>query len=115
MPRAPGRPSIFTPELRDRILDLLSDGVPLRAICRTPGMPSRPTIYRWRRDDPAFERQCCRAQEEGYVFLACRVSDEVEAVMKASGAKIARLVFNFRRQQLARQAPAYFGDRGLGR
>lgn len=114
-PRAPGRPSISTPELRDCILDLLMNGVPLRAICRTPGMPSRRTFYRWCGDDPAFERACRWSQEEGYVFLACRVFDEVEAVMKVGDARLARQVFNFRRQQLARQAPAYFGDRGLGR
>jgi len=33
--RAPSRPSIATPELRDRILDLLSDGVPLAVIFRS--------------------------------------------------------------------------------
>lgn len=113
--RAPGRPSISTPELRDRILDLLIEGVPLRVICRAAGMPSRRTLYRWRDDDPAFERACRWSQEEGYIFLACRVFDEVEAVMKVGDARLARQVFNFRRQQLARQAPAYFGDRGLGR
>ncbi len=114
-PRAPGRPSISTPALHDRILDLLSEGVPLRAICRTPGMPSRRTVYRWRSDDPMFERQCCWAQEEGYVLLAYRVVNEVEAAMKTHDAASARLIFNIRRQQLARQAPGYFGDRGLGR
>ena len=33
--RAPSCPSIATPELRDRILDLLNDGVPLAVICRS--------------------------------------------------------------------------------
>lgn len=113
--RAPGRPSISTPELRGRILDLLSDGVPLRAICRVPGMPNRRTVHRWRGDDPAFERQCRRAQEDGYVLLARRVVDEVEAAMKTRDAASARLIFNIRKQQLARQAPGYFGNRGLGR
>lgn len=113
--RALGRPTISTPELRDRILELLSDGVPLAAICRTPGMPSRRTVYRWRRDDPAFERQCCWAQEQGYDLLAHRVVEEVETAITARGPVMARLIFNFRRQQFARQAPGYFGDRGLGR
>lgn len=113
--RAPGRPSISTPELRARILDLLMDGVPLRVICRTPGMPSRRTVYRWRCDDPAFGRMCRWSQEDGYVFLACYVVDEVEAAIKTQGTKAARLIFNVRQQQLTRQAPAYFGDRGLSR
>jgi len=90
LPRAPGRLSISTPELRDRILELLGDGVPLAAICRTPGMPSRRTVNRWRGDDPAFERICCWAQEEGYVLLAHRVVEEVERSIMTLGPAMAR-------------------------
>ena len=113
--RAPGRPSISTPELRERICDLLCDGVPLAAICRVPGMPSRRTVYRWRRDDPVFERMCASAQLDGYDLLAHRVVEEVMQSIKTRTPAMARLIFNVRCQQLARQAPAYFGNRGLGR
>jgi hypothetical protein len=47
--RRPGRPTVSTPQLRDRIFELLWNRVPLRAMCRAGGMPSRATIYRWRR------------------------------------------------------------------
>ena len=114
-PRAPGRPLIASPELRDRICELLCDGVPMAVICRTPAMPSRSTVQRWRRDDPAFDRSCGFAQEQGYDLLAHRVVEEVEAAMKTRDVVMARLIFNVRRQQLARQAPAYLGNRGLGR
>ncbi len=114
LPRAPGRLSISTPELRDRILELLGDGVPLAAICRTLGMPSRRIVNRWRGDDPAFERMCCWAQEEGYVLLAHRVVEEVEHSLMTRGPAMAQFIFNMRRQQLARQAPAYFWDRVTG-
>lgn len=43
-PRSAGRPTIDTPELRDRIFELLCDGMPLRAICRVEGMPARRTV-----------------------------------------------------------------------
>ncbi len=114
-PRAPGRPSISTPELRDRICELLCDGVPLAAISRTPGMPSRTTVQRWRRDDPAFDRSCTWSQEQGYDLLAHRVVEEVMHSIKTRTPAMARLIFNVRCQQLARLAPAYFGNRGLGR
>ena len=39
--RRPGRPTVSAPELRDRIFELLLDGVPLRVRCRAGGMPSR--------------------------------------------------------------------------
>jgi hypothetical protein len=43
-PHGPGRPTVSTPELRDRIFELLWDGVPLRVMCRADGMPSRATM-----------------------------------------------------------------------
>lgn len=113
--RAPGWPSISTPGMRDRICDLLCDGVPLAAICRMPGMPSRSTVQRWRRDDPAFDRSCTWAQEQGYDALAHRVVEEVMQSINTRGLAMARLIFNMRCQQLARQAPAYFSNRGMGR
>ncbi len=112
-PRPPGRPSISTPELRDRILDLLSEGVPLRVICRTEGVPSRETVYRWRRSDPAFDRMCIFAQEQGYIDMAERVVAEVDQVLERRGVAWARLVFNWRREQLARMNPAYFGGKDM--
>lgn len=112
-PRPPGRPSISTSELRDRILDLLGEGIPLRVICRTEGVPSRETVYRWRRSDPAFDRMCIFAQEQGYIDMAERVVAEVDQVLERRGVAWARLVFNWRREQLARMNPAYFGGKDM--
>ena len=111
--RRPGRPSISTPALRDAVLDRLFDGVPMRAICREPGMPSRGTVQRWREADPAFDRMVRVCATEGYLHLAEKVVEEVERVLRAHGPRMARWVFNLRRQQLARQNPAFFGDRGM--
>jgi hypothetical protein len=61
-PRRPGRPGISTPELRERLLGLLCEGLPLRATCRMPGMPSREAVYAWRRIDPA----CRFMAQEGH-------------------------------------------------
>ena len=68
-PRRPGRPGISTPELRERLLALLGEGLPLRAICRTPGMPSREAVYAWRRADPAFDRSCRFMAQAGRINL----------------------------------------------
>ncbi len=115
VPRALGRPSISTPDLRDRICDLLCDGVPMAVVCRTPGMPSRSTVQRWRRDDPAFDRSCVWSQEQGYDLLAYRVVKEVEHSIRTRSPAMARLILNICCKQLAWQAPAYFGNRRLGR
>ncbi len=42
-----GRPTIYTPELRDAICRELASGKTLRAVCRMDNMPERPTIYDW--------------------------------------------------------------------
>ena len=111
--RPPGRPTISTPELRGRILDLLGNGVPLRVICRTTGMPSRRSIYRWRETDAAFDQACRVMQVEGYRYLAETVFEEVERLLDRRGLVIARWVFHYRCQQLARMNPKYFGGRDL--
>lgn len=48
-----GRPSDFTPELADTILNRLSLGDSLVSICRNEGMPQPATIYRWLTGDSA--------------------------------------------------------------
>jgi hypothetical protein len=111
--RRPGRPTVSTPQLRDRIFELLWDGVPLRVMCRAEGMPSRATIYRWRQLDPAFDRKFEFCQEEGYRYLAGLVVEEIDRLLERSGPKVARLVFNLRRQQLARMNPRFFGGKDM--
>ena len=76
-------------------------------------MPSRNTVLNWRRHDAEFGRHFDLMQREGYIGLVEKVREEVEAVMEKRGAKMARWVFNWRRQQLSRMNPAFFGDRGM--
>jgi hypothetical protein len=50
---------------RTEILALLSLGVSLRAICRTPGMPSASTVCGWCRKQPAFAKLYQAARRKG--------------------------------------------------
>lgn len=45
------RPTTYTPELADRILDGLADGRMLPDICDEEGMPAPRTVHRWALDD----------------------------------------------------------------
>ncbi len=74
--------------------------MPLRVLCRAPGMPGRSTIYRWRREDPEFDRICASAQAEGHFGLVERVLAEVFELAERRGPRLARRWFNLRRQQL---------------
>jgi hypothetical protein len=46
-----GRRPVHTPELAQHVLDQLSFGRSLRAVCRDDGMPSLNTVLKWVRDD----------------------------------------------------------------
>jgi len=69
----------------------------------------------WRTPDPAFDRSCTWSREQGYDLLAHLVVEEVMQSIRMRNPAMARLIFNLRRQQLARQASAYFSNGGLGR
>lgn len=53
-PKAPKPYVPFSQEVADRILQGLSEGRGLRALCRGPHMPTRPTVMRWLKAHPVF-------------------------------------------------------------
>lgn len=59
-----GRPSIYTPELAEKICELIRDGVSERKICGMPGMPGWTTLNRWKLENPDFRNQSARARSE---------------------------------------------------
>jgi hypothetical protein len=65
-----GRPSKYTPELAAEICMRLSDGEPLRKICRDEHMPEWRTFYDWLARDKELSAQVARAREAGYQAMA---------------------------------------------
>ncbi len=108
-PRRRGRPSKSTLEIRERILEQLSEGKPVRQICVAPDMPSAETIRCWRRADTEFARQFDGAQEFGWQLLADDLFEKVMVACRTGNVARARLIFNIGRRHLARQAPCFFG------
>ncbi|HEX7943531.1 MAG TPA: hypothetical protein VF495_02635 [Phenylobacterium sp.] len=53
---APGRPSGLTEDIADEIYLRLSDGEPLRTLCRDPHLPSRSTVQAWAHRHPDVAR-----------------------------------------------------------
>ena len=59
-----GRPSIFTPELADRICHRLSQGESLKTICYDEDMPNASTVHQWVLDDKeGFSKKYARARD----------------------------------------------------
>ena len=69
-PKKTGRPSKYTPELAAEICQRLSDGEPLRKICRDEHMPQWRTVYDWLARDEDLSAQVARAREAGYDAMA---------------------------------------------
>ena len=58
-----GQPSNYTPELAEKICDLIREGKSERQICKMPGMPHIATLNRWKTSNPEFCEQSARARE----------------------------------------------------
>jgi transposase len=69
-PAPPGRPTLRTDEVLDEICDRLSQGEPLRQICRDERMPSWQTFYRWKAEDESLSRRIAHAREAGFDAIA---------------------------------------------
>lgn len=57
-------------QAQDAICGLIADGIPLREICRLPGMPKWRTVYDWIRNDPDFASAMEAARLLGYDAIA---------------------------------------------
>ena len=65
-----GRPSKYTPELAAEICERLSNGEPLRQICRDDHMPAWTRIYDWMGRDEALSGAIARARDIGADAIA---------------------------------------------
>jgi hypothetical protein len=62
--------SVYSPEIAQSIIEQLSEGIPLRVICRQPGMPAWRTIYDWLDKDEQLSTHVARARLLGYDAIA---------------------------------------------
>lgn len=69
-PKKNGRPSKYTKEIAEQICQQLSEGIPLREICRQDGMPAWRTIYDWMYRDKELAAAIAHARDLGYDNLA---------------------------------------------
>jgi hypothetical protein len=74
-----GRPTLYTPELAERILYELGDGRSVRDICRASGMPASATVRLWVIEDrDGFAARFHRAREFAQYDMAEEILDIVD-------------------------------------
>ena len=66
-----GRPSKYDPLIAQEMCELLSEGIPLREICRSdPKFPAWRTVYDWMKRDADLSTAIAHARDVGYDNLA---------------------------------------------
>jgi hypothetical protein len=118
-----GRPSVFCEELAEEICERLSEGEPLRHICREEGMPTWKTIYRWMEQNAELSTRIALARELGEVAIGeqcMEIADDEQhdwvmskksAITNEVAVSRAKLRVWTRLQLLAKWNPKKWGDR----
>lgn len=124
-----GRPSKYTPELAAEICERLSNGEPLRQICRDDHMPAWQKIYEWmQRDDALGEGGAglsgaiARARETGQDAIAEEIwldmKREPERILSEGGGRVDAGYVQWQKAKaeiglklLAKWNPKRYGDR----
>jgi hypothetical protein len=119
-----GRPSKYTPELAAEICERLSNGEPLRQICRDDHMPAWTRIYDWMGRDEALSGAIARAREQGADAIAEEALEILdtppERILTKTGEVIDSGYVTWQRNRaelrlklLAKWHPKKYGDRQI--
>ena len=110
--RERGRPSKFTPELAEKICELLMDGMSLRQIGTLPDMPDRGTVVRWTLSDEGFADMVARARTEQADLMDDRILEVAEKVERGElhphAGRVVLSAFQWRAEKLK---PRRYGNR----
>lgn len=82
-----GRPSDYTEEMADIILERIADGESLRSICREDGMPNKTKVFRWLVANESFRdlyRIARETQADSHFDDIVDISDEECTMVKSS-------------------------------
>ncbi|PAY07176.1 hypothetical protein CK489_15360 [Bradyrhizobium sp. UFLA03-84] len=124
-----GRPTTYTEEIAKVILQRLTEGQTLRAVCRDEALPAESTVRTWALEDrEGFAVRYRAAREIGYHTMADEVleladdgrNDWIEQqgegdqkTYKLNGEHVqrSRLRFDARRWLLSKALPKIYGDK----
>lgn len=126
-----GRPSTYDPEVAQQMCEQLSEGIPLREICRQEGFPAWRTVYDWMKKDADLSAAIAYSRDLGYDAIAedcmkiadtpllgeeVTESEDEEGVKRISIKKVdmlghRKLQIETRLKLLAKFNPKKYGDR----
>ena len=107
--------SKYTPELAEKIVEGISEGRSLRAICAQEGMPSTSTVLSWLEDadKKEFAEQYAHARAKAYKMLADEILEDASPKSEDSAVLVARdrLLVDTKKWMLSKMLPKIYGDK----
>jgi len=101
-----------TPEIEERIIDGLSNGIALRVLCRQAGMPSWRAVYNWMDADADFASRVACARDLGFEALAEDILDIADSTRAISDhVQLSKLRIDTRLKLLACWSPKKYGTK----
>jgi len=106
------RKSKRTDAVIERIVAGLSDGIPLRQLCREDGMPSARAVYDWMAQDAELASRIAHARDVGFDAIAESVFDIIDDCPAISDhVQRAKMRAEYRLKLLAKWSPKRYGDK----
>ena len=107
-----GRPTLYTEELASRICDLVAERVPVVEICAMDDMPSKDTLYRWKRQNKEFSDLYARAR----AHRADSRQDHIDEIVSkletgAIDPQVARVIIDAEKWQMSKEQPRSYGEK----
>jgi hypothetical protein len=117
-----------TPEVEERIIHGLCDGIPLRELCRQDGMPNWRTVYDWISADEDLAARIAHARDMGFDAIAEDILDiaddgtndwierkkqdgSTDTVIDSEHVQRSKLRIETRLKLLAKWSPKKYGDK----
>jgi hypothetical protein len=104
-----GRPSIYTPELAEKILARLEKGESLVQVCASDEMPGLRTVMRWSKENSEFGTEYAHARDAQAEIMDDKILTTAEEAEKdPAGARVKIEAYKWRAAKLA---PKRYGDK----
>lgn len=107
-----GAPSLpYNEVVADLFLERMEAGEPISTICGTNGIPSWPTIRKWKRVNPEFASQYALAREASAESCEMNAISEAQAAVDGESAQVARIRVDTWKWAASKRNPRAYGDK----
>jgi hypothetical protein len=105
-----GRPTIYTQELAESILEELAQGKSLVQVCSADEMPGLRTVMRWAKENDDFGTQYAHAREAQAEIMDDKILTTADGT-NAENAAAQRVKVDAYKWRASKLAPKRFGDK----